>query len=113
MTPPGPDRGGPPPAGPDPLAPVREFRADPFGPRSPELTRILDRMRALPIEGKHCVVCTRPHAEWRLAVMSGRRGVAPRLLHNTVFHTLADAEWAVFKLRWRDLTGQEIDDDAL
>lgn len=92
---------------------AREFRADPFGAHSPELTRALNVMRSQPMEGKHCLVCTRPHQEWRLAVLSGQRGVAPRIQHNQVFTSLAAAEWAVFKLRWRDLTGREIDDASL
>ena len=102
-----------PPFDPDALHLAREFRDDPFGHHSPELTRILNVMRAGPMDGKYCLVCTRPHAEWRLAVLSGRRGVAPRVEHNRVFHSLAEAEWAVFKLRWRDATGQDIDEARL
>ena len=98
---------------PDALHLAREFRADPFGRHSPELIRVLNEMRSGPMGGKYCLVCTRPHAEWRLAVLSAERGVAPAIQHNRVFNSLAEAEWAVFKLRWKDATGREIDEASL
>ena len=30
------------------------------------------------------------------------------VLTNTTFTSLEEAEWHVFKLRWKDLTGQEL-----
>ncbi len=95
-----------------PLALAREFRADPFGAHSPGLIRLLNQFRSGPIEGKHCLVCTQPHAEWRLARLSGVRGAAPAIEHNRVFHSLAEAEWAVFKLRWEAAGGPPLDDEA-
>jgi hypothetical protein len=92
---------------------AREFRTDPFGPRSPGLTRLLNQLRTGPMAGRHCLVCTQPHAEWRLARLSGVRGAAPTIEHNRVFHSLAEAEWAVFKLRWEAAGGPPLDDDAL
>ena len=86
---------------PDALHLLREFRADPFGPHSPELTKVLNVLRSGPMEGKLCLVCTRPHTEW------------PQIQHNRVFNSLGEAEWAVFKLRWREATGLEVDEEAL
>jgi hypothetical protein len=96
------------PIDPDALHLAREFRADPFGRHSPGLTHVLNVMRSDAMAGKYCLVCTRPHQEWRLAVLSAERGVAPAIAHNRVFHSLAEAEWAVFKLRWKAITGREI-----
>jgi hypothetical protein len=32
----------------------------------------------------------------------------PPRLTNTVFGSVQDAEWHVFKLRWKELTGQDL-----
>jgi hypothetical protein len=98
---------------PEALYLAREFRADPFGHHSPELTYVLNVLRTQAMDGKYCLVCTRPHEEWRLAVLSGARGTPPAIMHNHVFSSLAEAEWVVFKLRWKEVTGREIDDASL
>ena len=87
---------------------AREFKADPFGIHSPDLQFVLNRMRSLPIEGKHVLIMTKPHEEWTLAVMEGTPP-RPRVMHNYVFHSTAEAEWVVFKLRWKAMTGRELD----
>jgi hypothetical protein len=44
-----------------------EFKRRPFGPHSPELQAVLDVLRG-PLHWRNfLLVCTRPHAEWRLA----------------------------------------------
>jgi hypothetical protein len=87
---------------------IDEFRQRPIGPHSPNLQRILNRMRGAPNAGKYCLICTRPFAEWQLARMSGRRGVPPTPIPGEIFTDLAAAEWAVFRRRWRELTGEDI-----
>ena len=84
-----------------------EFRSRPFGGHSVELQQVLHLMRSGPIEGRHFLYMTKPHAEWTLARMSGDRPLR-RILTKEVFTDLAEAEWHVFKLRWRALTGQEL-----
>jgi len=39
--------------------------------------------------------------------------VAPTIEDNRVFHSLEEAEWAVFKLRWEAAGGPPLDDEAL
>ena len=85
---------------------VREFRARPFGAHSVELQQLLHRMRSAPIEGRHFLFMTRPHSEWTLARMSDDLPIRP-VLTDTVFTDLGEAEWHVFKLRWRELTGED------
>lgn len=85
---------------------AREFRARPFGGHSVELQQILHLMRSGPIEGRHFLYMTKPHAEWTLARMSADLPLRP-VLTDTVFTDLGEAEWHVFKLRWRALTGEE------
>lgn len=89
---------------------AREFKARPFGSHSVELQQILHLMRSGPIFGRHFLYMTKPHAEWTLARMSGAPPLRP-ILTGTVFTDLAAAEWHVFKLRWRSLTGEELEVD--
>jgi hypothetical protein len=46
--------------------------------------------------------------KWMLALAPDRRGVPVKRLPDMTFSTLADAEWAVFKLRWEAITGRKI-----
>ena len=40
--------------------------------------------------------------------MSGQRGVPAAPIDHDVFTDLAEAEWAVFRRRWRELTGEDL-----
>ena len=73
----------------------------------PDLQRILNAMRATPLEGRYILVCTRPFREWKLARHGGRKRPI-ELFHDRVFHSREEAEWAVFKLRWKEITGEEL-----
>ena len=44
---------------------------------------------------------------WALAQYDPTHGVLPRRL-GPVFATVEEAEWAVFKLRWKKFTGHEL-----
>ena len=87
---------------------AREFRADPMGLRSPELAVLLNRMRSLPLDGKHLLVETRRGEEWILAQMWGAPPNRIEMLPECVFHTAEEAEWFVFKLRWEVLCGEPL-----
>jgi hypothetical protein len=90
-----------------------EFRKNPIGHHSPALEQLLNVLRAGPVAGKYCLVCIVPFERWVLARLSGRRGVPPVILENHVFTSIEDAEWEIFKRRWRDATGHEfLDLDA-
>ncbi len=90
---------------------VREFKANPLGPHSVELQRIVTRLRSERSAGHYVLVARVPHREWVLGKLSGKRGVDLTLLDNHVFTSIVDAEWTVFKLRWEAVTGQAIDID--
>ncbi|MGH6893069.1 MAG: hypothetical protein ACREEP_12490 [Dongiaceae bacterium] len=86
---------------------AQEFRARPHGRHSADLQRILNRMRAEPFAGRHILVQETKGMRYRLA----RLGATPAdPISNTgeTFDTLEDAEWAVFKLRWRRLFGSDL-----
>jgi N,N-dimethylformamidase len=85
---------------------AREFKARPYGEHSPDLQYLLNLMRRPREEAFHVLVMTKPNERWTLAVMEP--GVlAPPRLTNTVFTSLEEAEWHVFKLRWKALAGEE------
>ncbi len=88
---------------------AEEFMQDPLGPHSPELQRVLMVFRGGPVSGKHVLVCTKPYEEWTLGRVSGVRGKPVKMLLDQVFSSLEDAERAVFRLRWKQHTGCELD----
>jgi hypothetical protein len=89
---------------------AREFRAKPYGRHSDDLQRLLNIMRGGPNAGRLVALCIRRHKEWAL----GRLGATPldpiTRVDDRVFHTFDDIEWEIFKIRWHELTGQELSD---
>jgi hypothetical protein len=83
---------------------VDEFRSNPIGHHSPNLPRVLNTLRGGPLAGKHVLVCTKPFAEWTLAPS----GQAIELLPEHTFTSREEAEWAVFRLRWKAHTGEDL-----
>ncbi len=89
---------------------VDEFRRNPIGKHSPALQRVLNALRTGPLPGKYVLVVTRPHREWMLAQLPEGPGRPFRLHPDRVFHSIEEAEWAVFKLRWEQRTGERLGD---
>ena len=87
---------------------AREFMANPMGPHSVALQRIVTRMRDTEAAGRYVLVTRVPYKEWVLAQLSGRRGVDLTLNEDQVFTSIEDAERAVFKLRWELITGDPL-----
>jgi hypothetical protein len=87
---------------------AREFMQTPVGVHSAGLQRVLNVFRGEPLAGKYVLVEKDPHRRWQLARLTGRRG-QPVQLMETVFADLREAERAVFRLRWKEHTGQDLD----
>jgi hypothetical protein len=85
-----------------------EFLAKPYGIHSPELKAALDQLRLVNPNGKMILVCTKANQEWVMAELGGSPPHAV-LRHDYVFNDLTEAERAIFKLRWRLLTGVDLD----
>lgn len=88
---------------------AREFLARPLGYHSPGLQRVLNRMRGPHWEYKYVLVVVQRHARWRLGRLPARRGAPVEMVGNVVYTDLMEAERDVFRRRWKDLTGQDID----
>lgn len=88
---------------------IEEFRRNPIGNHSPRLQRIMNLFRGAPVAGKYVLVCRKPHEEWVLGQFTGKRG-EPIQMSNQVFHAIEEAEWYVFKQRWKQHTSEDLDD---
>jgi hypothetical protein len=87
---------------------VDEFRNRPIGPHSPQLQRVLNTLRGGVLAGRYVLICTKPYREWVLALHPGRRGKRFEILDGHRFSSREEAEWAVFRLRWKEHTGQDL-----
>jgi hypothetical protein len=96
---------------PDRLDLAREFRERPYGRHSGELQRVLNRMRGGANAGRYVLICTKRHREWVLGRMGANPGDPIERVPGCVFYSWEDAEWGVFKLRWRELTGRALELD--
>lgn len=85
---------------------VAEFRKNPGGPHSPELTLVVNRLRLMPLADRHILVCTRRGREWRLAKMPAQRGAKLELCQNRVFNDYFEGVWEVFRMRWKRSPGK-------
>lgn len=88
---------------------VEEFRRNPIGRHSPQLQRVLNLFRGAPMEGKYVLITRIPHKEWVLGQMTGKRG-EPIRMTNQVFHNIEEAEWYVFRQRWKLHTGEDLEE---
>jgi len=85
---------------------IEEFRRRPIGRHSPDLRLLLNDLRRGQKGDPYILVCTRPHAEWKLARKPAGRGTPVRLVPGFVFKSPEEAEWEVFKLLWKESTGE-------
>ena len=94
---------------PDRIDLAEEFRANIYGRHSGELQRVLNRMRSGERVGRYILIAEdRTARSWLLARLGARRGDPPMPVPGYRFTSFADAEWTVFKLRWKDLTGHDL-----
>ena len=86
---------------------AEEFKATPWGEHSPDLQYLLNLMRKPGREPFPMLVMTEPYRRWTLAFMDPVRPGPPRMT-NTTFDHPRDAEWHVFKMRWKAMTGDDL-----
>ncbi|MEA2779396.1 MAG: hypothetical protein QOK29_940 [Rhodospirillaceae bacterium] len=86
---------------------AREFKANIYGRHSGDLQRILNLFRSEPQDGQYVLIREGRHGPWALAQYDPRPGCLPRQV-GPVFASWEEAEWAVFKLRWKKFTGHDL-----
>ena len=94
--------------GPDDLPHAREFLRDPGATPGPGLQRVLNRMRTETAGGKYVLVVAEPHRRWLLGRSPCVRGAPVEIIPGYEFDDRLEAERVVFRLRWRELTGEEL-----
>jgi branched-chain amino acid transport system permease protein len=82
---------------------VNEHRDNVAGPHSDALARLLNFLRRAPAANKCVILMVKPFAEYRLAILSGKASVPPRLVEGEVYATADEAQHAVFLRRLHDL----------
>ena len=87
---------------------VEEFRNNPDGPHSPELTLVVNRLRLMPMADRYILVCTQRGREWTLAKMPSKRGAQVELFKDRVFTNYDEGVWEVFRMRWETVTGEKL-----
>lgn len=68
-----------------------------------ELKRVLLRMRGESPAGKLIVICIKPDAEWRIARLSGVRGVPPEFVGDKVYTDEQEIQHDIFLMRLDEL----------
>lgn len=69
----------------------------------PHLKRLLLRMRGESPAGKYIIICTKVEEEWRIAKLSGIRGVPPEFVNDKVYTNEQDAQHDIFLMRLEEL----------
>lgn len=95
----------------DDLKHAEEFRTDPLGVPGPGLQRVLNLLRGGPRAGKYVLIVKEPFRRWNLGRLPAMRGHPVETIDNFEFTDLAEAEWEVFKLRWKAHTGQDLEQE--
>lgn len=86
-----------------------EFKANPYGPHSDALQKILNIMRWQPKEGKHVLVSTDAGDAWYLGRLPAKRGLPVEIFDDMCFDDHTQGLWHLFKHRWKFQTGQELE----
>ncbi|MDT8857077.1 hypothetical protein RNZ50_18975 [Paracoccaceae bacterium Fryx2] len=97
------------PISPEDLMHARAFLASPIGYHSPGLQRVLNRMRGPHWDRRYVLLVVERHSRWRLAILPNARGAAIEPVEGVEYTDLIEAERDIFRRRWFDLTGQDLD----
>ena len=86
-----------------------EFRADPLGIPGPGLQRVINLLRGGSKSGKYVLIVKEPFRRWVVGRLPERRGHPIEVMEGMEFTDLAEAEWEIFKIRWKEQTGYDLE----
>jgi hypothetical protein len=66
---------------------------------SPDLARVLDKLRRAPLPGKEVRVELEPFKKYAIGLLPGKRGASVEILYDQVYATADECEHAVFLRR--------------
>lgn len=87
---------------------IEEMRANPIAPHSPGLQRVLNVMRLWRGGDQAILVARREFRDYVIGRMPERREDPIVIEDGPVFATREEAEWELFRRRWREHTGETI-----
>ena len=93
----------------DDLKHAAEFRADPLGMPGPGLQRVMNLLRGGPKAGKYVLIIKEPFRRWVVGRLPEERGQPVEVMEDLEFTDLAEAEWEIFKIRWKENTGHDLE----
>lgn len=82
---------------------IEEYKQRPVGQHSEALERLLNYFRRQPQNDKYAVMVVEQFKAYRIVALSGVRGVAPRLVEDTIYPSIEAAYVGVFTRRVQDL----------
>ena len=97
---------------------AREFKANPVGPHSPDLQKLLKLLRWESPTQRYVALRPELDGKWYLGKLNGPKGHPLDVYTSRPFDTHAEVTWAVFRKRWEAHTGVLLllegeDNDAL
>ncbi len=69
---------------------------------SPELSRLLDKLRVAEVAGKHCIIEVVPWKQYNIGILPGSRGLKIQITEES-FETREEAEHSIFLKRLQNL----------
>jgi N,N-dimethylformamidase len=92
---------------------AREFKRSPLGPHGQDLQKVLKILRWDPSHARFIAVQIESGGPFYLARTRGPKGTSLDVWREPAFATSAEAQWAVFRARWKEHTGVplELDED--
>jgi hypothetical protein len=93
----------------DDLPFAAEFLARPVDYHSPGLQRALNLMRGTGPEGKYVLLVKERYRRWGLGRLPACRGEPIQEVPGVEYTDLMEAERDIFKRRWQDLTGEDLE----
>jgi hypothetical protein len=88
---------------------VEEFRKNLMGHHSPGLQRVLNSLRRSKDGRQLAILMTVPFKQWVIAWLPKNRWESTEIDNSIVFESREEAEWHVFCRRWKEATGEKID----
>ncbi len=82
---------------------IAEHEANPLGPHSDALQRVMNYFRQQPQPGKYILVSITPWEEYGIALLSGQRGQLHKVLDDERFASEEQGLHGIFLRRVRDL----------
>lgn len=87
---------------------IEEFRKNPIGAHSPGLQRVLNTMRTDKSGRQVILVVLKPFEKWVLGEMPADRADPITIEDGPIFTSREEAEWEMFRRRWLQHTGENI-----